>query len=127
VDARRGENPVDRAVGCFKCHYVSCSERGGRADRGIADIGTNQQRDSQLCPLHLANALAGEPRGVLPASGEPATALGNRLLSTRSNVYHGGGHRSAKTATVPAYGLVMVSGNACPGDRTGASRMAGPG
>ena len=35
-------------------------------------------------------------------------------------------HRSAKTATVPAYGLVVVSGNACPGDRTGASRMAGP-
>ena len=40
--------------------------------------------------------------------------------------HHGDSHRSAKTATVPAYGLVMVSGNACPGDRTGASRMAGP-
>ena len=66
-------------------------------------------------------------RSVLPASGEPATALGNRLLSPPSNMHHGGSHRSAKTATVPAYGLVVVSGNACPGDRIGASRMAGPG
>ena len=127
MEARLGENSVDRAFGRFEYRHVSRTERCGRLDRGVADIGTNQQRGSQLCPLHLADALAGEPRSVLPASGEPATALGNHLLTPSSNLHHGGSYRSAKTAALPDNRLVVVSGNACTGDRTGASRLAGPG
>jgi len=62
-----------------------------------------------------------------PHPEKPPTALGNRLVSHSSNLHHVDNHRSAKTATLFDYGLVMVSGDACPGDWTGASRMAGPG
>ena len=88
MEARVRKNPVDRPVGCFKYCHVCCTERRGRLDRGVADIRTNQQRGSQLCALHLANALAGQPRSVLPASGKPATALGNHLLTPSSNLHY---------------------------------------
>jgi len=58
----------DSSVHRFKHHHVSCTERCGRSDRGVTDIGTNQQCGSQLCPIPPADALADGPRGVLPAS-----------------------------------------------------------
>ena len=127
MEASRWENSLASAVSCFEYHHLSCAERCGRPDRGVACIGTNQQCGSQLCSLCLADALAGEPRCVLPASGKPATSLGNLLLPPSSPMHHGGSYRSTTKTSLSYNGMVMVSGHARTCHRIGASRMAGQG
>src|SRR5882762_18377 len=125
METRVGKNSLDLPFGCFEYRHFSCAERRGRLHRGVADVGTTQQRGNQLCPLHLANALAGEPRGVLSASGESPTALGNYLLTLPPNLCYRGSYHSAKTATLSNHRLALVSGDACASDWTSASRLAG--
>ena len=84
-----GKNSAPRAFLGIVYSHVSRAERGGRLDGGVADLGTNHQRHSQLCSLHLADALAGKPRCVLSASGESPTALGNNLIRSSFNLCYG--------------------------------------
>src|ERR1700736_1234899 len=125
MEARVGKNSVDGTFRCFEYCHSCCAEKRGRLHRGVAGIGTTQQRGNQLCPLHLANALASEPRGVLSASGESPTALGNYLLTLPPNLRYSGSYYPAETATLPDHGLALVSGDACASDWTSASRLAG--
>jgi len=106
--------------------HFSGSERRGRLDQDLplatrinnAVVSYVAYIWQMLWPVNLA---------VFYPHPETAYRFGNRLVSHSSNLHHVDNHRSAKTATLFDYGLVMVSGNACPGDWTGASRMAGPG
>src|SRR6266404_6118820 len=125
METRVRKTSFDRAFGCFEYRHSRCTERRGRLHLGVADIGATQQRGNQLCPLHLANALAIEPHGVLSASGESPTALGNYLLTLPPNLRYSGSYHSAKTATLSNHRLALVSGDACASDWTSASRLAG--
>ena len=71
------EDSTGWAVRRLRHRYISCPTTCARLDRATSDFIAGDQRISDLCCLHLANALASETRGFLFSSRKSPAGLGD--------------------------------------------------